>query len=139
MSLSFYSEGESQEKEESINKYSDLFQDYLIESPNLSEALRQMFISAKVDENEIDDLIKDILSKSENRIKDSFKDIKNKFPKISKEDAIIICSYTCESKKEKYSPYRLLNTGMVSRNRKKGIQIFIFIIKFIKKITKILS
>ena len=115
MSLSFYDVEEGNEKQESINNYYDLFIDCMIKPPNLYEALEQMFTSAGANENEINDLIQDILSKSENKINTTFKEIKNKFPQISKEDAIIISSYTCESKKEGFSPYQLLNTNMVLR------------------------
>ena len=46
MSLIYYSEEEDNNKEESINKYKDLFLDYEKKLPTLSEALNQMFISA---------------------------------------------------------------------------------------------
>ena len=39
--------------------------------------------------------------------------IKNKYENITKEDAYIICSYTCELKERKYSPYRILNQNLV--------------------------
>ena len=41
--------------------------------------------------------------------------------RITKEEAIIISSYTCEAKDKNYSPYRLLNKSLVSKNRKYGI------------------
>ena len=50
--------------------------------------------------------------------------IKQKHPKITKEDAIIICSYTREIKGKYHadSPYKILNQSMTSENRNKGIQ-----------------
>ena len=45
MSLIYYSEEEENNKEESINKYKDLFLEYEKNLPTLSEALKQMFIS----------------------------------------------------------------------------------------------
>ena len=58
--------------------------------------------------------------------------IKNKYPNITNEDIQIISSYTCESKDENLSPYKLLNKNLVSENRKQGIQkiskyLFIFL------------
>ena len=35
---------------------------------------------------------------------------------------MIISSYTCEAKDKNYSPYRLLNKSLVSKNRKYGIE-----------------
>ena len=122
MSLNFYAEEEGQEKEESLNKYWSLCLDYIINPPNLPEALKQMFISAGAEKNEIKDLIEDIESKCEQKLTQTFEEIKKKYPNITKDDALIISSYTCESKDKEYSPYRLLNTNMVEKNRKKGIE-----------------
>ena len=122
MSLHFYEEEEGFEKGESINKYWDIFLEYTIETPTLSDALKQMFFSAGADKNEVDELILDILSKSEQKIDSNFKEIKKKYPDISRDEAIIISSYTCESKIQIYSPYKLLNTALSSKNRKKGIE-----------------
>ncbi len=47
---------------------------------------------------------------------------KKKYPKITKEDSIIISSYTCESKDNKFSPYKILNINLVSENRKEGLK-----------------
>lgn len=42
---------------------------------------------------------------------------------ITKKDVLIISSYTYEAKPmyKKYSPYRLLNTNLVSSDRKNGL------------------
>ena len=121
MSLSFYSEEENNNKEESINNYKDMFLNYENENPTLSEALTQMFISSGANPNQSKDLVKDIFSKCKSTIDDNLVKIIKEYPNISKDDAYIICSYTCESKKGKYSPYRLLNRNLVSENRKNGI------------------
>ena len=121
MSLIFYSEEENNNKEESINNYKDMFSNYENEKPTLSEALTQMFISSGADPNQSKDLVKDILSKCKSTIDDNLVKIMKEYPNISKDDAYIICSYTCESKEGKYSPYRLLNRNLVSENRKNGI------------------
>ena len=41
------------------------------------------------------------MSKCKDRIDPDCDSIKNKYSNISKEDAYIICSYTCESKERK--------------------------------------
>ena len=45
MSLIFYSEQEDNNKEESINKYKNLFINYEQKLPTIDEALNQLFIS----------------------------------------------------------------------------------------------
>ena len=124
MSHYFYSEEENYIKEELINNYKDMFSDYEDKKPTLSEALTQMFISSGVEPNKSKDLVKDILSKCKSYINDrNLSKITKEYPNISKDDAYIICSYTCESKEEKYSPYRLLNENLASKDRKNGINL----------------
>ena len=122
MSIIYYSEEEDNNKEESINKYKELFSEYKTQKPSLSDALEQMFLSAGANKNKSYDLTKDILLKCESKINDSFDEIIKKYPNITKNDAYIICSYTCESKDKKLSPYRILNQNLVSDDRKKGIK-----------------
>ena len=108
MSLIFYSEQEDNNKEESINKYNDLFINYEQKLPTLEEALNQMFISSGAYKKKSDKLIKDILLKCKKTIDYNLDKIKEKYNKINKEDAYIICSYTCESEEKEYSPYRII-------------------------------
>lgn len=122
MSLHFYTEKEDYLKEESINKYVDEFISYNEKKPTLSDALNQMFKSSQLTEEEVNDLTKDILTKTEEIINENWDQIKKKYSKITKEDSKIICSYTCESKNNKFSPYKILNKNMVSENRKEGVQ-----------------
>ena len=56
MSLFQYSEEEENYKEESIDKYRNLFNEFEKKSPNLSEALYQMFISYGADKGKADEL-----------------------------------------------------------------------------------
>ena len=46
MSLIFYADNEETAKEESINKYKELLEEYTILCPTLKESLKQMFISS---------------------------------------------------------------------------------------------
>ena len=122
MSLHFYTEKEDYLKEESINKYIDEFIEYFKEPPTLENALKQMFISSEATEEQSNELIKDIISKTEEIINKNWDQIKKKYSKVTKEDSKIISSYTCESKNKKFSPYKILNKNMVSEDRKEGIK-----------------
>ena len=95
MSLYFYTEKEEYSKEESVNNYKDLFKDYIDNPPTISDALNQIFINSGVTEDKLQDLIGDIISKTEKVINKNIKEIKSKYPKVSLEDAKIISSYTC--------------------------------------------
>ena len=122
MSLNFYTEEEDNNKEESINNYKYLFSQYANNLPTLREALNQMFKSANIDDIKINELTNDILDKCKKKIDPEFNEIKKEYNNISKDDSYIICSYTCESKDKRYSPYRLLNQNLVSDDRKKGAE-----------------
>jgi len=138
MSLNFYTEEEDNNKEESINNYKDLFSSFENNLPTLSEALNQMFKSAKLNEKRTNELTKDILDKCEKTIDPKYDEIKKKYNNISKDDAYIICAYTCESEDTSYSPYRLLNQNLVSDNRKNGAKnISKYLYIFLKAIRKL--
>ena len=124
----------------SINDYKYLFSEYEKKLPSLSEALNQMFKSANVDDLKVNELTNDILNKSRMFIDRASNTIQRKYDKISKEDAYIICSYTCESMDFHYSPYKLLNQNLVSEDKKKGIEniskyLFIFL-RALRKLTR---
>jgi len=106
--------------------------------PTLSEALIQMFMSSNLNEQKANELTDDILSKCKKVINQNFNEIKKKYDKILKDDAYIICAYTCESKERKYSPYRILNQNLVSDNRKNGINnISKYLYIFLKSLRKL--
>ena len=136
----FYFEGEENEKEETIDNYKDVFKKYENNLPSLSEALKQLFISSGANKNEAEDLMNDILNKCKKKINENWEKIKQKYNKIDKNEAYIICSYTCESKTRKYSPYRIMNENLVSKNRKKGIEniskYFYIFLNSLRKLTK---
>ena len=121
MSILFFAEDDGTKKEESINNYSDIFSSYKLNPPNLSESLEQIFKSAGANDSKCEVLIKDIESKCKKVVEDNNKEIKEKYPNISNDDALTISSYTCESIEEDFSPYRILNLNLVSRNRRQGI------------------
>ena len=125
MSLNFYDEEEDTEKgnDESLNKYIDLFNPFVNESPNLKEELNFIYSSLNLSENEKNKIINDITSQCDKQMNNNFEQIHEKYPKITLEESKIIASYTCESSYgEEYSPYRILNQSMVTENRKLGIK-----------------
>ena len=140
MSLIFYSEEEENQKGESIDKYKDLFDKYKDQTITLTESLTQMFTSSGVDKNKINDLINDLIQKCKNKIELNFDKIKEKYPSISKNEAIIISSYTCEAKDKDYSPYKLLNRNLVSDDRLNGLQkvskYFYILLKSLRKLKR---
>ena len=123
MSLIFYSEQEDNNKEESINKYKDLFRPYNIKPPNLEEALKQMFFSSGASNIKVNELTSEIIKEVKDFISPKFDEINKKYKKITFDDAIIISSYTYELPEtdEKYNIYKLLNSSMVEKNRRQGI------------------
>ena len=133
MSSIFYSPDEDNIKEESINNYSYLFESYNNNPPTLKEALSEMYLLSKISKNKVNELVDEIISNCGNKIKDRMVDINNKYENITKEDAIIICSYTYESDDDEYSPYKILNKNIVSNNRENGLKIvskyFLFLLK----------
>jgi len=121
MTFNFYDPNEEFENKESINNYIGLFLEYVFNPPTLKESLLQLFNSSGIKGNKADDYITDIISKSENKIKENFNEIKQKYPSLNFNDAVIISSYTCETEDEDFSPYKILNKNMVSENRKQGL------------------
>ena len=79
MSLNFYCKEEENNKEESINRYKNIFTNYEKKTPSLSDALIQMFKSADLDKKKIDELTEDIISKSKATINDNYDMIKKKY------------------------------------------------------------
>ena len=68
MSLNFYCEEEENNREESINKYKNLFSNYESNPPSLSEALIQQFESNAIESDKTKRLTEDIINKCKERI-----------------------------------------------------------------------
>jgi len=70
MSLNFYDEEEDTEKgnDESLNKYIDLFNPFVNESPNLKEELNFIYSSLNLSENEKNKIINDITSQCDKQM-----------------------------------------------------------------------
>ena len=138
MSLNFYCQEEENNREESINKYKNLFLSYENNNPSLKDALIQMFKSTDLENKKVHELTEDILNQCKERIDPDFNMIQNKYGNITKEDAYIICTYTCESIEKMYSPYRILNQNLVSKDRSKGVRnISKYLYIFLKSLRKL--
>ena len=138
MSLIFYTQEEENLKEESIDKYKNIFEGYKNQTITLSEALIQLFTSCNVEQSKINIFITKILEECEDKIKTNSDKIKEKYPSITKEDALIISSYTCEAENTEFSPYKILNKNLVSDDRKKGLKnISKYLYIFLKSLRKL--
>ena len=138
MSLNFYCKEEDNNREESINKYKNLFSDYDKNQPTLQDALNQMYKTLNLDNNKVNELTKEILSRCREKIDPKYNEIKNKYKNISKEDAYIICSYTCETEERQYSPYRILNQSLVSDDRQNSVRnVSKYLYIFLKSLRKL--
>lgn len=128
---SFYINEESNNLEESINRYEGLFKGYINNSPTLKDALNQMYNNSKT-------CIAQILSEVKIHLNTGFSKIQKKFPKVTFEDAQIISSYTCELHGADNNPYKLLNTNLVSNNRQSGVRkISKYLFLFLKALRKL--
>ena len=90
-------EKEDLSKYESINNYSDIFLNYIVNPPNLKDALNQMIMSSWLSLDEINIISEDIILKSKMTIEKNLARIIEKYKNIIKEEAIIISSYRCEA------------------------------------------
>jgi hypothetical protein len=147
MSKKFYSENEELNLEESLNKYEYLFKDIKSKPPTLEEALIDMFENAGLTKNDAKELYDHLYLMCNQRVQDKWSLIEQEHENISKNDALVISSYTYEPKIkfEKFSPYRLLNTNLVATDRKTGVinvekYLFLFLraLRGLKKLKKML-
>ena len=128
---SYYINEESNNLEESINRYEGLFKGYINNPPTLKDALNQMYSNTKT-------CVAQILSEVKNHLNTKFSEIQKKFPKITFEDAQIISSYTCELHGADNNPYKLLNTNLVSNDRQSGVRkISKYLFLFLKALRKL--
>ena len=140
MSSFYYSEDQENAGKETINKYLDLFESYYENPPSLDEALSEMYTLSNVSKIKVKDLVYEIISCCEKKMEDRKNEINNKYTNITKQEAIIICSYTYECDDKSYSPYKILNKNLVSQNRKNGLKIvskyFFIFLQALRKLPK---
>ena len=118
-----------EESEESINNYVDIFKGYLSNPPTLIEALEQVFKFAKIENS--NNLIKEEIGKSKNRIENNFDKIKKNNPEITKEESIIISCYLSDSP----LCYTINKTLREDKKNIKNISKYLFL--FIKSLRKL--
>ena len=128
----FYLKEEQIIKKTSLNDYEENLKEYKNNYPTLFAALYQMFFSLNISDQKAMELTYDILEKAKSIIKYNFDLIKEDYPYISEQEAIIISSYSCESIFPDYSPYKILNKNLNEEDRLKGIKniskyLFIFL------------
>ena len=122
MSLNYYDDKEDILKEDSINNYEDIFKEYNKKNPNLEDALDEMYTSTKISDLKVKTLKEDILRKTNEIIKNNFYFIKQKYPRITNEEAQIIISYNCIAYDPDFSPYKILNKNLCQENKYEGIK-----------------
>lgn len=141
MSKSFYSENE-ESNFDSLNDFEFLLERYSSNPPSLKDALIELFRNGGASQKEAEEIYEHLYLRCQYVVNENWSKIKEQNKNISKNDALIISSYTYEPKHmyEKFSPYRLLNTNLVSTNRKNGVQnvekyLFIFL-RALRRMTK---
>jgi hypothetical protein len=121
MTLNFYDENEGIEREESINNYKELFTDLVQKPPTLEESLFHILNCSGLSNDKAEEYTKQLKADSEKQAHDNWEKINEKYPSLKFDEAAIIASYTCEAIDRKYSPYKILNRNLVSKNRKEGL------------------
>ena len=126
MSLKFYSKEEETIKEKSIcdyNKiYNEIFSEYDTAPPPLLESLKEMFRNSFCNEALSNNLANDIINKSRAKYNSIRNTLQSKYPYLSEQEAMILCSYSCEALDNGYSPYKLLNENLVYEFRETGLR-----------------
>ena len=121
MSLKFYNQNEETIKENSINDYTNLFSEYDVNPPPLLESLKQMFINSFCNEALSNNLANDIITKSRAKYNSIRNILQSTYPYLSEQEALTLCSYSCEAFDNRYSPYKLLNENLVYDFRETGL------------------
>ena len=122
MSLFFYTGKEDISKKEAINNYNHLSKECIKQTPSLSEALNQMYVSTGLSSQKAYELTNDIVLKSEKIIEFNFDLINVKYPLLTRDETKILSSYICEAKDPYYNPYKILNMNLCEENRNKSIK-----------------
>ena len=105
-----------------LDKYRHIFLEYEKQNITLEDALIELFKNEGLNNADSLDYTADLIAQCKTIIEPRLYLISQKYKKISRYDAYTICSYTCEAKNGKYSPYRLLNRNLASEERQMGIR-----------------
>ena len=141
MSIQYFINNEEEPKDISINNFSEIFTEYKEKCPTLTEALNQLFISAGVNSEKVDNLISELLWKVNNHLNENkISEIKQKYTNITLEDAQIISSYTCQldENNNNNNIYKILNLNLNSNSKEKGIKkVSKYLYIFLKSLRKL--
>ena len=140
LALNFYPPNEDIQKYESIDNYKNIFTEYIEKKPTINEALLELFQSTGISEQKANEMMQDILSKAGKVVEFNYNLIKEKYPMITTEDAIIISSYTCECESiySNYNPYKIVNQKLNEVNREEAIKnISKYLFLFLKTLRKL--
>ena len=121
MFLHYYNKNEEIPKKQTIDDYENIFLEYKDKIPTLYEALYQMYRSLDIADQKAYLLSLNIIDKSKKVIEFNYDLINEKYG-VTKEEAMIIASYSCEAFDSDYSPYKVVNNIMNDENRFKGIR-----------------
>ena len=141
MSQNFYSENEENSFVESLNDFEYLFKNYRKNPPSLQDALYELFLNAGSSKQEAQEIYDHLYLMCDKTVNQNWNSIKMYHPEISKEESLVISSYTYEPKPmyKKYGPYRLLNTNLVANDRKSGVvcieKYFFLFLSALRKVT----
>ena len=134
----FYDKNEEIPKNASINCYSNFYYKYNQNFPSLEDALKQMIFSTGIKYDKANELVDEILSKTEKIVKFNYDMIKEKYPILNREEAKIISSYSCETTDSNYNPCIILNRNLNDENREKGLKnISKYLFIFLKTLRKL--
>ena len=122
-------------EQKSINNYADIFMPYISKPPTLIEALEQYFNSTRIENS--NEIIKDIIYQSKSFVDRNFDNIKQIYPKISKEESMIIAAYELENRRgREASIYHIISKTL--KDDKKNIKnISKYLYLFIKSLRKL--
>ena len=136
----YYSKDEELPIYEPINKYQNIFDDYITKTPTLEEALNGLFISSGISKDEAFNISKKIINKSKEIINTNFAQKKKKYPLLLKEEAYIISSYTYEDNKPNFNPYEIIYNNLCKEKRIEGFKniasYFYLFLKALRKLSR---
>ena len=124
-----------EKKVQSVDDYKDLFTPFIKETPTLENALYQLYASENI--LNIKAQVEKIISESKKIVDKKFEEIKKIYPNLTKNEALIICSYKYKDEKEELSPSEILNKNLNDKtNGLKNISQYFFIfLKALRNLT----
>ena len=140
MSILFFNIKEDIPKNNSLNNYANIFEEYKTKNIELKEALEEMYSSTNISKDKVKALTNDILYKSFEIVQNNYDLIKEKYPLLTLEETQIISSYNCISYAPNFNPYEILNNFLCGENLNEGIinisKYFYIFLKALRKLDR---